>query len=123
MNYMPPQQPQQPWYPAPEPPTHSKATTSMALGIAGLLACPILMSIPAIVLGYQARSEINASNGAFSGLGMAKVGIITGWAGLAIWALLILAFAALAYYFPYTEDRDSLEYSLNFTSSFLRVSS
>jgi Domain of unknown function (DUF4190) len=85
--------PQAPWGPA--PPTNGKATTSLVLGICGIVLCPIVLSVPALVLGYQARREIDQSNGASGGRGMAVAGIVLGWIGLVI-GILIVAFFAFA---------------------------
>ena len=85
--------PQAPWGPA--PPTNGKATTSLVLGICGVLLCPLVLSIPALVLAYQARREIDTSNGASGGRGMAVAGIVLGWVGL-VFGLLILAFFVFA---------------------------
>jgi hypothetical protein len=94
-----PQQPQGQWPPPygypPSPPTNGKATTSLVLGICGILLCPLVLSIPALVLGYQARSEIDASGGASGGRGMAVAGIVLGWIGL-VFGLLIIAFFVIA---------------------------
>jgi hypothetical protein len=103
----PPQQ-QAPWGPA--PPTNGKATTSLVLGICGVLLCPLILSIPALVLGYQARREIDASQGASGGRGQAVAGIVLGWIGL-VFGLLLLAFFifALAVDPTWLEDGSSFE--------------
>ncbi|MGH2959815.1 MAG: DUF4190 domain-containing protein, partial [Solirubrobacterales bacterium] len=49
----------------------SKATTSLIFGIVGLLICPLICSIVALVTGYQAKSEIENSGGAMAGSGKA----------------------------------------------------
>ena len=93
-SWPPPQQQQQPPW-GPGPPTNSKATTSLVLGICGVLLCPLILSVPALVLGYQARSEIDRSNGASGGRGLAVAGIVLGWIGL-VFGLLLLAFFVFA---------------------------
>jgi Domain of unknown function (DUF4190) len=85
--------PQAPWGPA--PPTNGKATTSLVLGICGIVLCPFVLSIPALVLGYQARREIDRSHGATGGRGLAVAGIVLGWIGL-VFGLLIIAFFVFA---------------------------
>lgn len=60
-----------------------KATASLVLGIAGVFICPLVCSIPAIVLGSQARGEIERTPG-LGGAGMARVGIVLGWVGVAV---------------------------------------
>jgi hypothetical protein len=81
--------PQAPWGPA--PPTHGKATTSLVLGICGIALMPLILSIPALVIGYQARREIDASDGAYGGRGQAVAGIVLGWVGVLL-GLAIVAF-------------------------------
>jgi len=73
----------QPMYYA--PPTHPRATTALVLGILGLLVCPLVLSIPALVIGRQAVREIDASNGQLGGRGNAQAGFILGIVGTA-WA-------------------------------------
>lgn len=87
----------QPVPPRASPPTSSKATTSLVLGVVSLLLCGFLTGIPAIFVGLSARKEIKRSNGSLGGEGLALGGIITGVLGT-IWmlvatALLIALFA------------------------------
>jgi drug/metabolite transporter (DMT)-like permease len=93
------QHPQGGWPPVggfqPAPPTNGKATTSLVLGICGILLCPLVLSIPALVIGYKARREIDRSSGATGGRGLAVAGIVLGWIGL-VFGLLILAFFIFA---------------------------
>jgi hypothetical protein len=63
------------------PPTNGKATASLVLGI--VFACGI-GSILALVFGYQAKNEIEASNGTQGGEGMATAGVILGWIGVGL---------------------------------------
>ena len=71
--------------------TSGKAIASLILGIGGFVLCPLICSILALVLGYQAKAEINASGGRLSGRGSATAGIVLGWIGI----VLVLAFIAL----------------------------
>lgn len=100
----PPHQ-QPPYYGAPgyaqpmyyEPPSHGSATTALVLGILGLVACPLVLSIPAWVIGRRAVREIDASGGRLGGRGNAKAGYVLGvigtvWAGLAA-LIVIMVFA------------------------------
>lgn len=73
-------------------PTNGKATAALVLGIVWLCG---IGSILALVFGYQAKNEIEASNGAQGGGGMATAGIVLGWIGvgfLILYLLLWLAF-------------------------------
>lgn len=74
--------------------SNGKATASLVCGILGLIVCPIVFSIAAIVLGYQSRNEIDASQGRQQNRGVATAGIITGWVGIAFGVLLIILVAA-----------------------------
>lgn len=79
-----PQQ-QGPWgQPQYQQESNGKAITALVLGICGLVLCPVLLSIPALILGYQARGEIDGSGGRQSGRGMAVAGIVLGWIGIAL---------------------------------------
>lgn len=74
--------------------TNSKATTSLVLGIIGLVVCQIA-SIFAIVIGNQAAREIRYSGGTQSGEGMATAGRILGWIGVAIMVVAIVLVIAI----------------------------
>ena len=69
-------------------PTNGKATAALVLGI--LWLCSV-GSILALVFGYQAKNEIDASGGAQGGRGMAVAGIVLGWIGVGF-AILYLLF-------------------------------
>jgi molecular chaperone DnaK len=64
------------------PITNNKATIAMVCALCSLFCG--LTSIFAIVLGSQAKREINASGGAQIGLAQAKVGVVFGWIGFAV---------------------------------------
>ena len=83
-----------PQWGSPPPKDNGKAIAALILGIAGIVVCPLICSVIALVLGYQARSEIDRSNGAIGGRGMAVAGIVLGWIGLAFGILLALFFGA-----------------------------
>src|SRR5690349_4459293 len=61
--YQQPQYGQPGYYPPPAPPTPGKATAALIMGIAGLLVCPLVLSIPAWIVGRSAVKEIDASQG------------------------------------------------------------
>jgi hypothetical protein len=81
--------------PATRPPANGAATASLVFGILGLLLGPL--SIPALVLGYRARSAEARSAGARPGQppdrGLATAGIVLGWVGLALWILWLVLLA------------------------------
>jgi hypothetical protein len=70
--------------------TSSKATAALVFGILGLVLCPFVCSIVALVLGYQARREIDRSGGAMGGRGNATAGLILGWVGIALCLVFIV---------------------------------
>jgi hypothetical protein len=84
--------------PAGSAPTHGKATTAMVLGIVGIAFCPLICSVPAIVIGTRARREIDASAGRLGGRAQATSGIVLGWVGaaLVVGFLLLVLLGAVA---------------------------
>jgi hypothetical protein len=72
------------------PPTNGKATASMVLGILGLLFLYLIGPVLALIFGYQAKNEIEASGGAQGGRGMAIAGIVMGWIGIGFAILFLL---------------------------------
>ncbi|MEX0743441.1 MAG: DUF4190 domain-containing protein [Actinomycetota bacterium] len=72
------------------PRTNGAATASLVFGILGLLLGPL--SIPALVLGYRARSAGERS-GQPPDRGLATAGIVLGWVGLVLWILWLLLLA------------------------------
>ena len=77
-------------------PTNGKATAALVLGIVWLCG---IGSVLALIFGYQAKNEIEASNGTQGGAGMATAGIVLGWIGiglLILYLLLWLAFGVTA---------------------------
>jgi hypothetical protein len=88
------QQPQQPAQPhpgwVPPPRTPGQAYASLILGIVGLVVCPLLPSIAALITGYGAKNEIDRAGGQLGGRGIALTGIILGWIAVGFWALILL---------------------------------
>ncbi|MCA1839539.1 MAG: DUF4190 domain-containing protein [Actinomycetota bacterium] len=74
--------------------TDGQAIASLVCGILGILFCPIVLSIVAMVLGSQARKRIEASAGALDGESMAKAGWILGIFGL-IWGIVQILFVII----------------------------
>ena len=85
--YYPPNQPSGPPPQQPVAPSSGKATTSLVLGICSLVFCGFLLGIPAMIIGRQAKREIEASQGRLGGEGLATAGFITGLIGT-IWSVL-----------------------------------
>ena len=97
-----PEQPEQPtgpggWHQTPDgqwvqsgPGSSGKATAALVLGILGLVFCPLICSVLALVFGYQGRREIDASGGQMSGRGSATAGIVLGWVGVVICVLFLI---------------------------------
>ena len=69
---------------------HSKATTALVCSIIGLL-CFAPLGIVAIVLGAQAKADIDRSPGMYKNRGMAQAGYIVGIVGCALWAVVLFA--------------------------------
>lgn len=85
-----------PGQPGGMPKGNQKALWSMILGILGFVCCfGILAGIPAIILGYQAKNEVQASGGLQTGEGQAKAGIIMGWIGVGLTILIIVAIVVI----------------------------
>jgi hypothetical protein len=79
----------------PPPPTHGASTTALVHGILGLVICSPICSPLALVYGYRARREIDASGGRLGGRGQAVAGIVMGWIGLALLLLGIVVIGVL----------------------------
>lgn len=74
--------------------TEGMAVASLVLGIAGIIICPLICSILAIVFGSQAKGKI-AADPSLEGEGMAKAGVVLGWIGIALSILWVFAFVAM----------------------------
>ena len=80
--------------------TESNAITALVCGIAGFFVCPVVLHIVAIITGNNAKRNI-AANPGLQGEGMARAGVILGWVGLAIFALVIVGAIALVIASPH----------------------
>lgn len=97
---LPPPVPSMPVYAAgtippggvPPPPQMYVAPPVSGLAIASLISSIVLCigSIPGVIMGHAALRQIDRSQGARGGRGLAIAGIIVGWIGTAILALVIL---------------------------------
>jgi len=72
------------------PAQNQKALWALILGILGLVCCGIFTAVPAIILGNNAKKEIEASGGTQSGQGMAQAGFILGIVGTVLSVLGVL---------------------------------
>jgi hypothetical protein len=84
---------------APKLPNNGKAIASMVLGIVGLVILYVIGPILALVFGYMAKNEIEASNGTQGGSGFATAGIVMGWIGIGLallYLVLVLIFGLAA---------------------------
>ena len=75
--------------------TNTKATVSLVLGIAGLVACGFFTGIPAIIVGSSAKKEIEATGGRQEGRGLAVAGQVLGWISVALGAVAVVAILAI----------------------------
>ena len=73
--------------------TNALAIASLVLGLSQPFA-PILTTIPAVICGHAARRQIRRTGEA--GMSMATVGLILGWMGVAVIALISVAVLFLA---------------------------
>jgi hypothetical protein len=76
-----------------EPRTNPLAIAALACGLAGVFTSG-LTSIPAIILGHIARGQIRRSGA--NGKDLATIGLVLGWAAVALAAILTIAFTALS---------------------------
>ncbi|MBK8285501.1 MAG: DUF4190 domain-containing protein [Ahniella sp.] len=80
-------------------PTSRNAILSLVFGILGWMACPVIGSVVAVILGHMSRAEIRRSGGTMDGDGMALVGLILGWSNLILSFLLIVGYVVILLFF------------------------
>jgi uncharacterized protein DUF4190/uncharacterized protein DUF1707 len=73
--------------------TNALAITSLVCGIAQMMFGP-LATIPAVVCGHMARSQIRRTGE--QGAGMALAGLILGWVGIGLTVLVLIAAVLIA---------------------------
>jgi hypothetical protein len=83
------------------PRTNPKAIWALVTGILGLVCCSPA-GIVALILGNQAKREIEASGGAETGGGMAQAGVVLGIIAIVLLVLTILGAATGRLSFPST---------------------
>lgn len=74
--------------------TEGTAVVALVLGILGITACPLILSIAAVIVGSGARKKIR-NDPTLEGDSLARAGVILGWVGIALAAAGIV-FAVLA---------------------------
>lgn len=86
--------PPNPWGPSGpvQPRTPDTAIAALILGIAGLTMCPLICSVPAIILGKQAMNQVDAQPQAYAGRGIGLTGYVLGIIGTALVAVGVLIF-------------------------------
>jgi hypothetical protein len=77
--------------------TEGTAVVALVLGILGITTCPLILSIPAVIVGSQARTKIR-TDPTLEGESLARAGVILGWVGIGLAAVGIV-FAILALVF------------------------
>ena len=77
-------------------PNSTAAVVSLVCGIlCWLPILPVIGAIVAVIAGHMARSEIRTANGRIGGAGMAKAGLILGYAHLALLGLILCAIVGI----------------------------
>lgn len=71
--------------------TPSDAIVALVLAIGGLVFCPIIPSVIALVLARRARNTIEAEPQRYSGAGLVTAATVIAWAGIILFAVGITA--------------------------------
>lgn len=74
-------------------PTDGLAIASLVCGILAIISCYIwgLFGLPAVICGHMSMKKINNSHVPIQGKGMAIAGLVTGYIGIALQILVIIA--------------------------------
>ncbi|MCA1831935.1 MAG: DUF4190 domain-containing protein [Actinomycetota bacterium] len=83
------------WSPTPARRTEGLAVASLICGVGSFIIFPVIPAIVAIVLGTRAKQRLR-ENPQLEGEGMAKAGIIVGWANIGLWVLIIAVIVIVA---------------------------
>jgi hypothetical protein len=80
------------------PPVAATKTNGLAVAgmVLGILWLYWIGSILALIFGYVAKGQIDASNGQQGGRGMAIAAIVLGWVGIGIFVLLLILGVSVA---------------------------
>ncbi len=79
------------------PQQNSTALIALILAIVSFVGLSLLGAIPAVILGRNARKEIQASNGMMTGDGMAQAAVILGWINIGLSLIGFCAFCAIPF--------------------------
>jgi hypothetical protein len=79
----------------PAPQNSTMALVSLIAGIASWVIFPFIGAVVAVITGHMAKKEIRESAGRLTGDGLATVGLVLGYAQLALVVCGICAFVAL----------------------------
>jgi len=71
------------------------ALATLILGAASILLCGLFTGIPALIVGHRAIKLIRRSQGRLQGMELAMPGLIMGYAGCALWLVLIVGWMFL----------------------------
>lgn len=82
-------------YASPAGRTSGYAAASIVCGAGAWFFIPVLLAIPAIVCGHLARREIRESGGRVDGDWMAMLGLILGYAQVALGVVILLIVAVV----------------------------
>lgn len=72
-------------------PNSNLAIISLVSGIIAWVMLPLLGALVAVITGHMARNEIRNANGTLSGDGLATIGLVLGYAQLALTVLAVCA--------------------------------
>ena len=72
------------------------AIASLVSGILGVVVCPFVGSLPAVITGHIALRQIAASGNTLGGRGLAIAGLVLGYVMLGVGALVLLWIVAMA---------------------------
>jgi Domain of unknown function (DUF4190) len=64
--------------------TETGAIVALVLAILSWVLCPVLMAIPALVVGSNARAKIRSFPERFTGMGMVKAAMALAWANIGL---------------------------------------
>jgi len=76
-------------------PNQTLAIVSLVLGVLSIICCGFLAGVPAVIVGFMARSKATSSPAEYGGAGLALGGIITGIIGTILGIILLIVNIAL----------------------------